>query len=288
MTENDDKKGDALQQQRFQMLKDIAGELSGDINFPTNFNLIIQLRETLNDPDWDLNDVVKLLSVEPLISSRLVGLANSAAYKRGKAEIGDLATAVKKLGINLVRTTAFGIATKQFLNARSMSVFSDISQWYWDHSLRTASAASVVNRHHGRFPPDMALLAGLIHDIGAFYLLYRASKYDELCKRPETVKYLIAQWHESMGHALLNALGLPEQLTEAIKEHDCPRAVAPVQLKTMADLVYVANILAGVEEEWRYIDGIDVVPSPDMLDEKFSSLGEEIEQQYLELRAAFA
>jgi HD-like signal output (HDOD) protein len=287
LSENDDKKGEALQQQRFQMLKDIADELSGDINFPTNFNLIIQLRETLNDPNWDIKDVVKLLSVEPLISSRLVGLANSAAYRRGKDPIADVATAVKKLGINLVRTTAFGIATKQFLNARSMSVFSDIAQWYWDHSLKTASAASVINKHHGRFPPDMALLAGMIHDIGAFYLLYRASKYDELCKRPETVKYLIAQWHESMGHALLTTLGLPEPLTDAVKEHDCPRVVAPVQLKSLADLVYVANILAGVEEEWRYIDGIDIVPSLDMLDERFSSLADEAEVYYQEIRSVF-
>ena len=26
--------------------------------------------------------------------------------------------------------------------------------------------------------PDEALLAGLVHDLGAFYMLYRASQYD--------------------------------------------------------------------------------------------------------------
>lgn len=286
MTNNDDKSGKALEQQRFQMLQDIATELSGDINFPSNFNLIVQLRETLNDPDWSLSDVVKLLSVEPLIASRLVGLANSAAYRRGKSPISDVKMAVQKLGINLVRTTAFGIATKQFMNAKSMSKFIELSQWYWEHSLKAASAAYVLNKHYGRFAPDEAMLAGMIHDIGAFYLLYRASKYDELCKRPNTVRYLIAQWHESMGHALLTSLGLPEHLTDAIKEHDSPRP-APKQINSLGDLVYLANLIAGAEEEWKFIDGLELFDSAVAIDEKFSELYDEIEDYGAEIKAVF-
>ncbi len=281
-----DKSGAALEQQRFQMLQDIAKELSGDINFPTNFNLIIQLRETLNNPDWELDDVVKLLSVEPLIASRLVGLANSAAYKRGRNEICDVKAAVRSLGINLVRNTAFAIATRQLKNAKSMSVFQGLADWFWEHSLKTASAAFVINKHFAHLPPDEAMLAGMIHDIGAFYLLYRASKYDELCKRPETVKYLIAQWHENMGHAILSSLGLPEELSDAIKEHDTPRT-PPSTINCLGDLIYVANLLAGCEQEWQYIDGIEQYAGMEVVDEKFAALAEEVEEYALELRSIF-
>lgn len=50
------------------------------------------------------------------------------------------------------------------------------------------------------------MFAGLVHDMGAFYMLYRAVQYEDLRQRPETVKYLIAQWHESLGVSLLGAL----------------------------------------------------------------------------------
>ena len=65
---------------------------------------------------------------------------------------------------------------------------------------------------HARINPDQAFLAGLVHDLGAFYMLYRAAQYEELRMRPDTVKYLMLQWHEGIGVSLLNALGLPEEI----------------------------------------------------------------------------
>ena len=57
-----------------------------------------------------------------------------------------------------------------------------------------------------------SVLAGLVHDLGAFYMLYRSAQYEELRLRPDTVKYLILQWHESIGVSLLDALGVPEEI----------------------------------------------------------------------------
>ena len=64
------------------------------------------------------------------------------------------------------------------------------------------------------------MLAGLIHDLGAFYMLYRAAQYDELRRRPDTIKHVIVHWHESIGVSLLNALGLPEEIILATEDHD--------------------------------------------------------------------
>lgn len=37
------------------------------------------------------------------------------------------------------------------------------------------------------------MLAGLVHDLGAFYMIYRAAQYPELRIRPDSVKHLILQ-----------------------------------------------------------------------------------------------
>lgn len=284
--EVDDKKGEALKTQRFQMLQDIAKELSEEIVFPTSFDVVVRLREVLSDPDWSLEQVTGMLSTEPLIASRLVALANSAAYHTGGAPVTHVKTAVMRLGIELVRNTALVIATNQIRCAKSMSVFAEFSQRLWDHSLRTASFAHVIARHHTPVNPDEAMLTGMIHDIGGFYMLYRASQYDELRSRPDTVKHLITQWHEHIGYTLLSALGMPDEITEAVREHDEPRPV-PATPRSLADVIYIANLLAGGTFEWQYMDhdfDDQVIAG---LNEKFAPLTEEVDRYEGEIRAVF-
>ena len=280
------KTAEVLKTQRFQMLKDIAKEFSGEINFPTSFDLTIRLRNTLEDPNWTLEQIASVISVEPLISARLMGLANSVAYNPSAPEITDIKTAVVRLGLNLVRSTALAIAIDQMLHAKSVSVFKEHADWLWNHSLRTASAAYVLSKHHSTHNPDEAMLAGMIHDIGAFYMLYRASLYDELRERPDTVKYLSTQWHEHIGYTLLEALGMPEVIAEAIREHDLPRPV-PTKLRSLADIIYVANLLAGGSSEWQYIDSITDEQIIEITDEQYTDLIAEIDSYEKDIRTIF-
>ena len=130
------------------------------------------------------------------------------------------------------------------------------------------------------------MLAGMIHDIGAFYMLYRASLYDELRERPDTVKYLATQWHEQIGYTLLEALGMPEVIAEAIREHDLPRPV-PERLRSLSDIIYVANLLAGGTQEWQYIDSITEDQIIEVTNEKYTDLIDEIDSYEQEIRTVF-
>lgn len=97
------------------------------------------------------------------------------------------------------------------------------------------------------------MLAGLVHDIGAFYMLYRASQYEDLRLRPDTLNYLIVRWHESIGESILSGMGMPEEIIDAIRDHDQPRPIThPV--RKFDDVIHVSNVLAGGLLEWRYRD----------------------------------
>ncbi len=285
-TPTDDKRGDALSTQRFHMLEDIARELAGDVVFPTDFDVVVRLRKALNDPGLSIDRLADIIVVEPLISVRLIGLANSAAYDRGGPEIKSVKSAVQRLGLNIVRGTAMAIAMNQLLHSKELVVFNALADKLWRHSLHTAAAAEVVARRMTRIAPDEALLAGLVHDLGAFYMLYRASRYSELRARPDSVKYLITQWHESIGHSLLIALGLPEAVADAMRDHDKPRP-APSTPRNLADVVYVANMLAGGVHEWLFHDAdahaVDEFP----LGDEYQALGEEIDARAKEMRSVF-
>jgi len=284
---DDDKTGNALRNQRFQMLEDIAKELAGDVVFPTYFDAVLRLRKALQDPNHSLGAISAAIAVEPLISAKLLRLANSVAFNPSGNQVVDLQSAIARLGINAVRSTALSIVMAQLLRAKGMATFSELTHRLWDHSLMTAAAARVIARKVSRINPEEAMLAGLIHDLGAFYMLYRATQYEELRQRPDTVKYLIIQWHESIGVSLLNALGLPEEIIGAMEDHDRIRQT-PNPIRTLSEVIYVANMLAGGHFEWTMQDQPVSNDELDSLNALYGDLKPEIEAQVAEMQACFA
>ena len=282
-----DKKGDALKAQRFQMLEDIAKELAGEVVFPTYFDAVLRLRKVLQDPNQSIGGIAAAVAMEPLISAKLLHLANSVAFNPEGRELVDLKSAITRLGLNAVRTAAISIVMTQLLRAKGMAEFSELTHQLWEHSIRSAAAARIVARGTPRLNPDEAMLGGLIHDLGAFYMLYRSTQYEELRHRPESVKYLIIQWHESIGVSLLGALGLPNEITEATIDHDRIRPT-PDPVRTLQDVIYVANMLAGGHFEWIMQDQPGAPEELALLEEKYGHLKQEIDELTQQMRSAFA
>lgn len=278
-----DKSGEQLKAQRFQMLADIAQELSGDeVVFSTHFDTIVRLRSILKNPEQNIQAIAAALSTEPLICAKLLRIANSAAINPSGQQIVDLKSAITRLGLNTVRSTALSVATAQLLRAKGMSEFSSLTELIWEHSVASAAGARVIAKTLTSLNAEEAMLAGLVHDLGVFYMLYRATLYDELRERPETLKHLIMQWHDSIGVSLLNALGMPAEIVAATEDHDRVRP-PPSPIRTLADVVYVANMLAGGHFEWIMQDQEDPHPDLAALEAMYGYLRPEIDQMSVEM-----
>ncbi len=281
-----DKFGTELAAQRFQMLEDIAKELAGEVVFPTCFNVAVRIRQVLDDPNTSMEKIAVVVGGDPLVSTKLLALANSAAYAASQP-VRDVRGAVQRLGLQSVRSISLAIAMKQLLLSRELVTFDELTIRLWQHSLLSASASSVVARHMTRINPDEAFLAGMVHDIGAFYMLYRAAQYPELSSRPESVKYLVAQWHDSIGQSVLGALGMPESIVEAARDHDQLRE-APVPPKNLSDVVYIGNFLAGANFEWLYQDVDNATVHRFALAPQYLELSAEISEHAKTMGAVFA
>lgn len=236
----------------FHILEDIAKDLSGEVNFPTYLDASLTVRNILKDPLVSIDKVAQAVSVEPLIASKLLRLANSVLYNRSGQTISDLRQAIARVGFETVRTTSLSVAMEQMLRSRNLAAFEDIARLTWEHSVQVAAIARVLARRLGRVNPEDALLAGMVHDIGVFYLLYRAAEYPEYRENRQALFDLVIGWHESIGESLLNCLGLPEHIISAVREHDQLKQVT--NPCTLADVLYFANLLAGGNFEWLGMD----------------------------------
>lgn len=232
----------------FRILDDIARDLSGDVVFPTCMDAAILIRDTLKDPEANITQVVQAVSLEPLISSKLLRLANSAKFNPRGHPILDLGTAIGRLGFEIVRTTSLATALDQMLKSRKLAQYANISRQTWEYSLQVAAIARVLAHHLGRVAPDNAMLAGMVHNIGAFYLLHRAADYPEYCDDEANLIELIASAHAGIGESLLHLLGIPAHICTAVRDqHQLENIAIPCSL---SDILYFAKQLAELPE-WQ-------------------------------------
>lgn len=271
----------------FRILSDIARDLSGDVNFPICMDAAILVRDTLKDPLVGITKVVQVVGIEPLISSKLLRLANSVAYNPSGKAVTELSTAVSRLGFEVVRTTSLAVTLDQMLKSRNLAAYDEIARQTWEHSIEVAAIARVLARRLGRINPDEAMLAGLVHDIGIFYLLYRATEYPEYRDNEPAMLELLHGWHESIGESLLHILGLPENICVAVRDHDQLQNIdIPC---TVRDVLYFANLLARQQETLLREPASEQNASARDIDRsRYADLLGEAEDDIAELRAALA
>jgi putative nucleotidyltransferase with HDIG domain len=227
----------------FQFLKDIAADLArGAVTFPTFSQATIKVRTALEEPDIDADRLGKVVSTEPLLAARLVAMANSAALNPGGRSVGDVRSAILRVGIASVRSVAVALALQQLRDGSQSASARPFAEATWRHSVQVAAIAFVLAKRLSRINPDEALFAGLVHDIGHFYLLSQAARYPELEHNAEELAQILASWHTSIGQAVLHEFHVSDALMEAVGEHENGHFHSPP--RSLTDLVTIANIAA--------------------------------------------
>ena len=259
----------------FRFLQDIAANLSREkLVFPTFSQATIKVRTALEDPDIDAERLGKIVSTEPLLAARLVQMANSAALNPGGKPVGDVRSAILRVGLSSVRSVAVAVALEQLRDGAQSPAMRPFAEAAWRHSLQVAAIAYVLAKRLSRINPDEALFAGLVHDIGHFYLLSRASAYPEMQQNPEELAEILGQWHASIGQAVLHDLHVSDALIEAVGEHENRHYRSP--LRSLSDIVSLANIAASKTNPVPSlrVDPVSVIKEPDIVDALNDARGE--------------
>lgn len=230
-------------QRAYGFLQTLASDLSTrQISFPTFTGATIRVRTALADPTIDAERLARAISAEPLLPARLIQIANSVAMNPGGKPVSDVRSAVMRVGHDVVRSTAVALAMEQLRAAKDVQIFHEQAEWVWRHSLEVAAISYVMARKHSRLNADEALFAGIVHDIGRFYLLSRATAYPELVDHPQELDALIQEWHGSIGQAVLHEFHLSEPTLRAVSEHEYHQAAIPP--RQLVDVVTLANRVA--------------------------------------------
>jgi hypothetical protein len=273
---------------RLEAFKNIAAEAArGELVFPTNVNASLKLQQALDDPDCHMEAAAQLVQAEPMLAARSVAIANSAAYNRSGGEITNVRTAVMRLGFQALRTLVAAVVVRQLGGAITTPSLRLKAAQLWEHTAHVAALAHVIAKRVTHVDPETAMFAGIVHEIGGFYLLSRAEDY------PGLLDGDLEDWVEygeaKIGRGVLKQLAVPDSVTQAVEALWYGfRALPP---ETLGDTLLLANDLAPVASPLQRRAGATSVVSAATVDfvvgdGTLASILEESEEEVRSLTAA--
>ena len=191
------------------------------------FSAAVQkLMDHVSRPDFNMDEVRKLIESDPALAARILRVANSAAY-RGHGPCASVAQAIVRIGASNVSGLAMAMS--------AMTLFKDlggIGQSIRDHSAGTAAIARELAFCFGHAVlSSKVFLAGLLHDLGKLLLIQTgdAAYATMVAQEPSPCSLHIreqALWgfdHATLGAHVLASWNIPEPIPQLIASHHQPK-----------------------------------------------------------------
>ncbi|HWU69546.1 MAG TPA: HDOD domain-containing protein [Stenotrophobium sp.] len=186
------------------------------LTLPTLPEIALRIQELGRDENVSAAELASEIAKDPATVVQLIRIANSAAQKTTRT-VDNLQVAIARLGIRLTVNIAVGLAMEQVFRAGSRMIDQRLRK-AWAHSQDVAAIAHVLSAHCTRLQPEMAMLAGLVHEIGVLPILRIADKLPEVSCDAQAIDRVVEALHPRIGSLVLSAWQFPEEIAR-VPEH---------------------------------------------------------------------
>ncbi len=223
-------------------------------SMPTLPTIALRVIEAASDPKSSANDLMKIISPDVSLTTKILKIANSPFYGLTR-EVSTLQHAVTVLGFLEIRTLVIVTAAFESFKDFEQNEKFDINK-FWKHSFCCGLAARVIAKDLNNKSNEL-FVAGLLHDIGklAMYLAFPIEfmTHEEIMS-PLKIKYtafeaekgVFGMTHDEVGMKLLERWMFPKSLITAVGFHHHPRKADKKSLYPV--IIHVADLLTHVYE----------------------------------------
>lgn len=213
-----------------------------------------RVQTMIDDPDSSIEKIGKVISQDPALATRLLGIANSSLYGFAH-KIDTISRALTIVGTGQVRSLLIATsAVKVFENIPNDLVTMDD---FWRHSIYCGLVARLLTRHFPPMQEETMFVAGLLHDIGQLVLFNKAPSQerealllsledDEEPDIYEAERKVLGFDHAQVGAELIRQWQLPDSLREIVEFHHQPAKA--VHFPKEVAVIHIANSLACLAE----------------------------------------
>ena len=209
-----------------------------NLNFPTSMEVSLRVKQLADDPDSSIDDIVAIVRAEPVLSAKVIRMANAVMLNPYGANITSINNAVKRIGLAALRCLAFAVAAEQLIQDHRSPHFRKLATDLWQRSADIASWSYAFAHHLRTVNPDTAMLTGMMVDVGQFFLLARAAAYPALVNSIDRFSEFMTVWKNPISRSVLEIFELPDDIVDALDSESLCDDEWPPQ--TLRDVVRVA------------------------------------------------
>ena len=250
---------------------------AGRLILPSLPEIVVRVRQAVNNDDVHLGDVVKLIQVDASLTARLVQIANSPLY-RSPQPVDNCLMAVNRLGLKTTRDLVTCLVLNNIFNADNKLLHSKI-QTLWKHSCHVAAIASTIAKITPNLHEDTALLAGLLHDIGVLPILHYAAEFPEIIESEGKLNFVLQELRGSLGRQILEKWNFDAVLSSVSVESENWLREGDATADYV-DVVIVAQIHSYFGKE-KSADLPNLLSTPAFLKSGLSKLGADVSLEVL-------
>lgn len=183
------------------------------LTLPTLPEVALRIGDMSRREDVSVNLLAAEIAKDPAMAVRLLRVANSAMAQAGGRRIDNLSQAVTRLGLQMTRLLVTGLAVEHLFVSRSPWLQQRL-RLTWSRSTEVAALAQVLAKHCTVLKPEIAMLAGLVHEIGVLPILKLAEAQPQLSESPAALDSTLKRLSARVGRLVLQAWNFPEALIE--------------------------------------------------------------------------
>ncbi|MCL1966644.1 MAG: HDOD domain-containing protein [Fibromonadales bacterium] len=217
---------------------------------PTLPSVFFTVNKMLSDPRTSAIDIGKAISLDQVIASKVLKLANSSFYGF-TSRVNTIPHAVAVLGFSSTKNIVLTTSVISTLNLKARIKGFSLAD-FWKHSAAVGTIAKLIANESYPQKREEAFVAGLLHDIGKLILAICAPEFfaetiklaiSKNCLFLEVEKEVVGISHpETVAH-INNKWNLPEEITAVIINHH--RNIGDAgEYAMLTAIVQLADILA--------------------------------------------
>ena len=187
-----------------------------EVDLPSMPDVALRISGAIQNQDADFRQIATIVQADPVISARIVQVANSAMYV-GVSRVESVQNAITRIGLQAARVIVMTVVLKNLFAPQSPIVRKRMKDYYL-HSIRIGAICHALASRLPGFDPEQAFLAGLMHNIGVLPLLIQADRRADLNQDPAVLEQVIEELAWQVGALLLKQWGFESQFVDAARE----------------------------------------------------------------------
>ncbi|WP_070970905.1 HDOD domain-containing protein [Vibrio sonorensis] len=215
-------------------------------------SVLQELLEMVNRETIDFSELAKKMSMDQVLSARVLRMANSAQFG-GVKGVSNINDAIIRVGAGAIRTlVSSSILATSFPRLQTLNV-----KDYWANTFEIATIASLIAKEV-KLDPNETFTTGVLHNIGELMIhslvpdkaLLIARRVEEGEDPVKVQRDVLSTDSQQLGAVLAESWKFPSEMIDAIANINHPGKA--VESKKLACVLFLAR---DVHQRWDYMLG---------------------------------